>query len=86
MDDTENNLPSNVRILPTPKVVPAVSAEVVALLEHVLALAKQGNVVGVAVVMQHTQSRTGTAFTSPDHPALLGGLAILSNRIVNSLG
>ncbi len=68
----------NLRVL---KPRAADNSAVIKILEDALALAKSGDVVGVALVMQHTGGRVGTAYDSPDWFAIIGGLQYLTVRI-----
>lgn len=68
----------NVRELKAQK---ALNPEAIKLLEEALERAKNGEIVGVALVMQHTGGRIGTAYDAPDWFSLIGGLQHLILRI-----
>lgn len=70
----------NVRELKAQK---ALNPVAIKLLEEALERAKSGDIVGVALVMQHTGGRIGTAYEAPDMFSLVGGLQYLSTRIIN---
>lgn len=62
---------------------PVDNSAVIKILEDALALAKSGDVVGVALVMRHTGGRTGTAYDSPVWYRLLFLAALIAGFIYN---
>lgn len=72
----------NVRELKAQK---ALNPAAIQILEEALERAKSGDIVGVALVMQHTGGRVGTAYNSPDWFAMIGGLQYLAVRITSDM-
>lgn len=72
----------NVRELKAQK---ALNPAAIQILEEALERAKSGDIVGVALVMQHTVGRIGTAYDAPDWFSLIGGLQYLVVRISKNM-
>ena len=67
------------KLSPGGSVEEAVSAAV----DHLVSLRDAGTLTGVAIVTQQRGGAVGTAYQTEEVVALLGGLAWLSNRIMN---